>query len=75
MIAEEDSQFLRETSSTEYCNHVLSYVNEILYPNQGTLSSVFLLVTLEDVLNALDSCHYDGDISKDYWVHSVLSLQ
>lgn len=35
MIAEEDSQFLRNESSKDYLDHVLYYVNEILQPIQG----------------------------------------
>lgn len=69
MIAEEDSQFLRQESSKAYLQQVVWYVNQILDPLQGILFGFqFHRVTWEEVLDVLDQCHYEGDPNADYWV-------
>ena len=60
MIAEEDSTFLRQPSSSSYLNAVVSHANAILSP--------FYTISEEELLAALDSCHYNGDLAEDYWV-------
>ena len=57
MIAEEDSTILR-SYDRQAQEKVQSYVENIL----GTREDIDL------ILDTLDRCKYDGDLSKEYWV-------
>ena len=58
MIAEEDSTILR-SYDRQAQEKVQSYVTSIL----GTQEDIGL------ILDTLDRCKYNGDLSKEYWVH------
>lgn len=57
MIAEEDSKLLR-SDHIDSQPIVQNYVQEILGKE----------VSVDRILDSLDKCHYEGDISNDYWV-------
>ena len=60
MIAEEDSTFLRQESSSAYLKAVVSHANAILSP--------FYTISEEELISTLDLCHYNGNLDEDYWV-------